>query len=223
MLYRDSFVETLTILDGLGLLDHVVLIGSWAEYLYEQCSVIDGFLSTTKTMDIDFLVRNIRKPSKKVGLVDAFTGKGYELSFNRSDGVANFIKGEFEVEFIARQVGRPTGAVDSPAFGRVQTLGHMSIIDKNTITVVYNGVSVIIPHPAAFVLHKMIINKDRKNKQEKDANAVKNLVYAMEEDEALVKSFNAMFDTLTIKEKRSVKGFSEKYSLDLTDLIENGL
>jgi hypothetical protein len=39
MLYKENFVETLTILDGLNLLDHVILIGSWAEYLYEQCSV----------------------------------------------------------------------------------------------------------------------------------------------------------------------------------------
>jgi len=62
MLYKESFIETLTILDSLGLLEHVILIGSWAEYLYEQCNVVESFISTTKTMDIDFLVKNIRKP-----------------------------------------------------------------------------------------------------------------------------------------------------------------
>lgn len=219
MLYRDSFIETLNILDELCLLDHVILIGSWAEYLYEQCNIIDGFISTTKTLDIDFLVRNIRKPREKVALVDAFQEKGYELSF-RHTGVVTLIKEGFEVEFLAKQIGKPIPVVDSPNFGKLETLGHMSVIDDNTITVVYEGVSVVIPHPVAFVLHKMIINKDRKNKQEKDANAVKNLVYALEEDEAMVNSFQAMHSTLTIKEKKSVKGFSEKYSLDLTDLLE---
>lgn len=219
MLYKENFVETLTILDGLNLLDHVILIGSWAEYLYEQCSVIDGFISTTKTMDIDFLVRNIRKPRERVNLVDAFQEKGYELSF-RHTGVVTLIKDGFEVEFLAKQIGKPEPVVDSPNFGKLETLGHMSIIDANTLTVVYQGVSVIIPHPAAFVLHKMIINKDRKAKQEKDANAVKNLVYALEEDDLMVKAFLAIYETLTVKETKSVKAFSEKYSLDLTDLLE---
>lgn len=219
MLYKENFVETLTILDGLNLLDHVILIGSWAEYLYEQCSVIDGFISTTKTMDIDFLVRNIRKPRERVNLVDAFQEKGYELSF-RHTGVVTLIKDGFEVEFLAKQIGKPEPVVDSPNFGKLETLGHMSIIDANTRTVMYQGVSVIIPHPAAFVLHKMIINKDRKVKQEKDANAVKNLVYALEEDDLMVKAFLAIYETLTVKETKSVKAFSEKYSLDLTDLLE---
>ncbi|WP_296559032.1 GSU2403 family nucleotidyltransferase fold protein [uncultured Acetobacterium sp.] len=127
MLYKENFVETLTILDGLNLLDHVILIGSWAEYLYEQCSVIDGFISTTKTMDIDFLVRNIRKPRERVNLVDAFQEKGYELSF-RHTGVVTLIKDGFEVEFLAKQIGKPEPVVDSPNFGKLETLGHMSII-----------------------------------------------------------------------------------------------
>ena len=219
MLYQENFVETLNILDGLNLLDHVILIGSWAEYLYEQCQLIDGFISTTKTLDIDFLVRNIRKPREKVALVDAFQDKGYELAF-RHTGVVTLIKDGFEVEFLAKQIGKPEPVVESPNFGKLETLGHMSIIDENTLTVVYQGVTVIIPHPAAFALHKMVINKDRKAKQEKDANAVKNLVYALEEDEVLVGAFQVMYSTLTAKERKAVKGFSEKYSLDLTDLLK---
>jgi hypothetical protein len=106
-------------------------------------------------MEIDFLVRNIRKPRERVNLVDAFQEKGYELSF-RHTGVVTLIKDGFEVEFLAKQIGKPEPVVDSPNFGKLETLGHMSIIDANTLTVVYQGVSVIIPHPAAFVLHKMI-------------------------------------------------------------------
>lgn len=219
MLYRDSFIETLGILNDLGLLDHVILIGSWAEYLYERCNVIDGFISTTKTLDIDFLVRNIRKPREKIALVDAFKDKGYELSF-RHTGVVTLIKDGFEVEFLAKQVGKPEPIVDSPNFGKLETLGHMRIIDENTVTVVYEGVAVIIPHPASFALHKMIINKDRKEKQEKDAEAVKNLIYSLDEDEMMIKSFQIMYNTLTVKETKAVKSFSEKYNLDLTDLLK---
>lgn len=34
-----------TLLDKNGLLPHVVLVGSWAEYLYQHGNVLDGFLS----------------------------------------------------------------------------------------------------------------------------------------------------------------------------------
>ena len=88
---------------------------------------IDGFISTTKTMDIDFLVRNIRKPRERVNLVDAFQEKGYELSF-RHTGVVTLIKDGFEVEFLAKQIGKPEPVVDSPNFGKLETLCHMSII-----------------------------------------------------------------------------------------------
>ncbi|HEY5555631.1 GSU2403 family nucleotidyltransferase fold protein [Acetobacterium sp.] len=179
MLYKESFIETLTILDSLGLLEHVILIGSWAEYLYEQCNVVESFISTTKTMDIDFLVKNIRKPREKIALVDAFQEKGYDLAF-RHNGVVTLVKDEFEVEFLAKQIGKPIPVVDSLNFGKLETLGHMSVIEKNIITVGYEGVPVSIPNPAAFALQKMVINKDRKAKQMKDAEAVKNLVYALE-------------------------------------------
>lgn len=220
MLYKESFIETLTILDGLSLLEHVILVGSWAEYLYEVCNVVESFISTTKTMDIDFLVRNIRKPREKVNLVEAFQDKGYDLSF-RHNGVVTLVKDEFEVEFLAKQTGKPVPVVDSLNFGKLETLGHMSVIEKNIITVGYEGVLVSIPNPAAFALHKMVINKDRKAKQIKDAEAVKNLVYALERDPEMIRDFYDIYSTLTVKEIRPVKAFCDKYSLDLTNLVRD--
>lgn len=58
--------ETLCILKQNRVLNHLILIGSWAEFLYEKCGVIDNFISTTKTEDIDFLIPDVKKRMEKV-------------------------------------------------------------------------------------------------------------------------------------------------------------
>ena len=54
---QKEFLDFITLLDENGLLPHVVLVGSWAEYLYQHGNVLDGFISAAKTLDIDFLIR----------------------------------------------------------------------------------------------------------------------------------------------------------------------
>ena len=61
-----ELVRFLRLLDGLGCREHVMLIGSWAELLYERSGLLEGFEPSIKTMDIDFLVRNMRRPAPEV-------------------------------------------------------------------------------------------------------------------------------------------------------------
>ena len=59
------------------ILDNLILIGSWAQYLYEKCEVISNFVSTTKTEDIDFLIPDIKKKMVKVNLYEIFEKNDY--------------------------------------------------------------------------------------------------------------------------------------------------
>jgi hypothetical protein len=63
----DCFWATIRVLDGVGLLRHVMLIGSWVEYLYEDLFE-SGFSHSISTKDIVFLYSNIHKPKKKINL-----------------------------------------------------------------------------------------------------------------------------------------------------------
>ena len=63
---KEIFLETIKIFDNIGILPYIIIIGSWAEYLYE--TLYSGFESDLKTMDIDFLYSNIRKPYYKIDL-----------------------------------------------------------------------------------------------------------------------------------------------------------
>ena len=70
------FWDTLRILQEAGALEHLIIIGSWADYIYEQEGVLDGFSSGIKTRDVDFLIPNLRKPRTKVDMV-SFPGGSY--------------------------------------------------------------------------------------------------------------------------------------------------
>lgn len=54
-----------------------------------------------------------------------------------------------------------------------QALRHMDITLRNSITVNLLGMNVTVPKPEAYIIHKMVINKDRKPaKKAKDIQAV---------------------------------------------------
>lgn len=57
---EEAFAQFLRLLEQTGCLNYVVLIGSWAEFLYGRCGILPGFAPNIRTMDIDFLVRNLR-------------------------------------------------------------------------------------------------------------------------------------------------------------------
>lgn len=52
----------LRVLDEAGCLEHVILIGSWAEFMYAHAEVFLGFFPNIRTRDVDFLVKNLRRP-----------------------------------------------------------------------------------------------------------------------------------------------------------------
>ena len=62
---KKIFWETFKILEKNRVLEHVMLIGSWAEYIYEKSGYLKDFKYSLKTKDIDFLIKNINKCHKK--------------------------------------------------------------------------------------------------------------------------------------------------------------
>lgn len=46
-----------------GYLKHAILVGSWAEFAYREAGILPGFVPTIRTLDVDFLVRNLRRPN----------------------------------------------------------------------------------------------------------------------------------------------------------------
>ena len=106
------FDDFLNVLKEAGALDHIILIGSWAEYMYENTELLSGFQSIGKTTDVDFLIRNLRKPEQPVNIVKLAIEKGYVYQEDYITGYSKFMKDDFEIEFLICQKGN--GTADLP-------------------------------------------------------------------------------------------------------------
>ncbi len=63
---EEAFNEVIDKLDELGLLPYVMIMGSWAEYLYSKCLFKNDYTNSLQTRDIDILYRNINLPDIKI-------------------------------------------------------------------------------------------------------------------------------------------------------------
>ena len=53
----DAFKQVLAVLDEIGLLPHVILVGGWAQHLYRRYFDDPPELSALRTLDVDLLFR----------------------------------------------------------------------------------------------------------------------------------------------------------------------
>lgn len=203
-----EFSRFIKLLHDSGCLEHVILVGSWAEHLYKVMGVLEGFDPNIRTLDIDFLVKNLRKPSERIGLVPLAKEAGYLVETDRLTGTTKIMdRSGLEIEFLIGKAGAGLEMSLETNIGvTAQSLWHMGILSRNVIEVDYLGMRVSMPSPEAYAVHKMAINKERKNKQEKDALAVKGIwPYLNQEEVARIKA------TLTKKEKAAVEAFVEEH------------
>lgn len=207
---QKSFSKILDLVEDAECMPHVVLVGSWAEFAYEKAGLLPGFAPNIKTMDVDFLVRNLRKPTPAVGLSSLARERGFFVESDRLSGVTKiFDMSGLEVEFLIRKLGAGIEPALKTNIGvTAQTLRHMDILLNHVIEVPLLGHLVRVPIPEAYAMHKMIINEERGVKAEKDAHAVKNVLPFLN-----ASKLENLFEQLTKKERTRVKNFAERNEL----------
>ena len=119
---QQAFSKVLDLVEEAGCIDHVVLIGSWAEFAYREADVLPGFCPNIKTMDVDFLVRNLRRPSPAARLSALAKERGFFVESDRMTGTTKLLDiTGLEVEFLIRKRGDGPSAM---AYGRHSEKHH---------------------------------------------------------------------------------------------------
>jgi hypothetical protein len=215
----DVFKEAIRTLQDVGALKHVIVVGSWAEYVYQESNALN-FRSSLKTHDMDLLVPNINRPRETIDLVAALERQGFELR-QSPEGLMKFDKdGLIDVEFLAREIGQ--GQIEPYKVNSLgvtaQGLRNMDILTENTMTAHVDGFDIIVPRPEAYVLHKLVINEDRKPdyKKEKDIEAVKNVLKAIIENPQGIDYIQYAYGHLTAKQQFRVQNTCQKYDIELS-------
>ena len=214
----DIFLETIKTLKNTGALEHVIVIGSWAEYVYQEANVLN-LTASLKTHDIDLLVPNINYPREKINLPTELEKQGFELR-QTPDGFMKFDKnGIVDLEFLVREIGSGQAApykVNSLGV-TAQGLRNMEILTKNTLAADVKGLEIIVPRPEAYVLHKLAINKNRlpDYKKEKDIESAKNVLKAIEKSPQGNCHLQKIYDGLTKKQKSLIQDTCERNAINL--------
>ena len=207
---KKVFWETIRILDKNKILEYVILVGSWAEYIYEISGHLEEFEANLKTRDIDFLIRNINKPRKKISIIEVLEKEGFDTSVDYISGVYKFFREkDLEIEFLVREMGKgQSDAYDVPSFGiRAEGLRHMGILIENNITLEIKNIKITVPTPQAYLLQKIIINKKRKSKKEKDYLSIENLWENIVSKESKSGKLKDLLSKLSRKQKKIVDEF----------------
>jgi len=206
---KQTFWQTIALFHDVGVLEYIVVVGSWAEYLYQEAGLIPGFQSSFRTQDFDVLLRNIRLPNRSVDLVAEFTRHGYLMMQNPQTGLMKFDKGgELEIEFLVREMGKGQLAPYRHEYLGVtaQGLRYIDILSENSTVLQLRGYLIRVPRPQAYILHKLLINKQRSaTKQEKDIGAVRDLLAAVSEYPAELSVLQELFDALPKKAQARIK------------------
>lgn len=81
-----AFARVLDLAEEAGCMPFAVLTGSWAEYVYEEAGILLGFGPNTRALDVDFLVRNLRRPVPAASLTVLAKEKGFFVESDRLNG-----------------------------------------------------------------------------------------------------------------------------------------
>jgi len=173
------FWEIIETFDEQTLLQYVMLIGSWAEYIYQHYYNSD-YTANLRTRDVDFLYTNLRRPKNKIDISKALQEKDFTYSVHNLTGVEKFSKHDIlEIEFLHRILGS-----GERRYEKIPSIGITGIGIKETnmlamypLVIEYKGYKVIVPEPEIYVLHKLLINPQRGEvKKEKDMQSIQLLL-----------------------------------------------
>lgn len=205
---QKEFLRFIKLLSDNDLLDKVIVVGSWAEYIYAQCGLLKDFSSNLKTLDLDFLIKNMRLPKIPASLTSIAANAGYDILHDYLEDTTKIVSPEgLEIEFLINQMGSGGQNILKTNLGvNAQALRHLDITLRNTVTVDFFSMSITVPTPEAYVIGKMVINDKRKAKAEKDQEAVRNLLPYLDQE-----AFQEVYNGLFKKEQKAVDEFIKNY------------
>ena len=116
-------------------------------------------------------------------MADLLKDLGFVIGFTGSQGYIRLEHPELIVEFLVAEKGRPSDKpYPVPQLGvNAQPLRFLELLARDTITAKVKDLSVTLPHPAHFALHKLLIlqRRGKPEKIEKDKDAAVRILEAL--------------------------------------------
>lgn len=206
-----------------SVLDGLVIVGSWCQYYYRI--LFDNALEIPliRTMDIDFLVPNPSKFETSVDVSDLLNALGFDSDFDYSTGLVKYVHPDLEIQFLTPALGR---VKDMPYEIKhlninAEGLTYMKMLQDYKFSMTHDGITVWLPEPEAFCLHKLLISQKRKNpaKKEKDLMAAISIGEFCLEYENHRDRLKSIYDHMPKKWQKAVSGILKESSVEMFSFL----
>lgn len=183
-----------------GILEEMVLIGSWTHLIYAHHFHNPPEIPAARTLDIDFLVPKPSRIKKEVDVSAVLARLDFKVQINFSDGLEKHAHPDLLLEFLVPKQGKGQEGPYKIAKFNTNAVGlrMLDMLADHVLVVPYQGLLVKVPVPAAYALHKFLLQTRRKNpdKKIKDREAAVGIVTFLLKNEegrqSLKKVYNAI-------------------------------
>lgn len=193
-----------------GVLDGLVIVGSWCQYYYSVVFDNAPEIPLLRTLDIDFLVPNPSKFKTNVDVSQLLNQLGFDNDFDYNTGLVKYVHPDLEIQFLTPALGR---AKDTPHEIKqlninAESLTYMKMLQDYKFSMTHKGVTIWLPEPEAYTLHKVLISFKRKDpaKREKDLMAVKSIGELCLDYETRRQRLKTIYAHLPKKWQRTISG-----------------
>jgi len=213
------FISTLRALQKAGVLNEIILVGSWCHYFYRIYFDHSPEIPVVRTLDIDFLIPNPPTIKKETDIPKILRTLDFRPVHNYPSGHTKYVHPELELEFLTPELGRGKG--DKPyeipkLHINAQGLRYLNLLQSQTIKVESKDIKVILPEPAAYILHKFIVFERRKKEEKamRDIKAAKEIGEFLLKKTSQRKKLKKIFKSLPKKwQKEIIKNTKDKSPL----------
>jgi hypothetical protein len=198
-----------------GILDDLILIGSWCIYFYKEYFNSVPYIdqAAIRTRDIDFLIDKPARIKHAVNIPELLKDLGFVTILKGREGYVKLDHPDLMLEFLVPEKGKGTDKpVPLTKLGmNAVALRFLSLLTENLIKIKVEDFNISMPHPVNFALHKLIIFQRRfkEEKAMKDRNTAIDILQALMKkgEKATIKHvFNSM---LPKWQKKVIKGLEE--------------
>lgn len=206
------------------MLKHLVMAGSWCLYFYKFYFHKKQPIVSLRTRDVDFVVPDPGSLKVKVNLPDLLKALGFVIDFRGREGYIRLIHPELFIEFLVPEKGRGSDrAFPLPNLSlNAQALRFLDILYARTIALNIRDVRIKLPHPACFLLHKIIVFERRpeRDKRLKDIEQIERMLDFLKKENEL-SSLKRIFVKLHPKWcSRIIKNLKDLNRKEIIDILQ---
>lgn len=223
---RDLVLSVLKTFHEEGILEDLVLIGSWTHLLYAHHFHNPPEIPATRTLDIDFLIPRPSRIKKEVDVSVVLARLDFRVQINATDGLIKHAHPDLLLEFLVPKQGKGQDGPYKVAKLKTNATGlrMLDLLAGNILVVQYHGMRVNVPEPAAYALHKFLLQTRRKtaDKKIKDREAAQGVVEFLLKSESGRKSISSVYAGMHPSWRKDLLDIVVKAAPELHRLLTEG-